>query len=125
MFCSQCGASNTDDAVKCVQCGRDLNAPIQATPSAVIPPRQPAVVNVPNYLVPAILVTVLCCLFTGIPAIVYAAQVNGKLATGDIAGAQQASKNAKMWCWISVGAGILVVIFYVLVGALGFLTHQR
>jgi len=114
VFCSQCGAANADDAVKCVQCGRDLKAPIQAVPTTVIPPDQPLAVNVPNYLVPAILVTVLCCLFTGIPAIVYAAQVNGKLATGDIVGAQEASKNAKMWCWISVGAGLLVAVFYTL-----------
>jgi len=125
VFCSQCGTNNADDAVKCTQCGRDLNAPVRATPSAVIPPGQPVAVNVPNYLVPAILVTVLCCLFTGIPAIVYAAQVNGKLATGDIAGAQLASKNAKMWCWISVGAGLLVVVFYVMVGVLGLVSRQH
>jgi hypothetical protein len=25
---------------------------------------------------------------------------------GDIAGARQASKNAKMWCWIAFGTGI-------------------
>jgi hypothetical protein len=65
-------------------------------------------VNVQNYLVFAILATVLCCLPAGIPAIVYAAQVNGKLAAGDIAGAQAASKNAKMWCWISFGLGLVV-----------------
>jgi hypothetical protein len=52
--------------------------------------------TVPNYLVFAILVTVFCCLPTGIAAIIYAAQVNTKLQAGDIAGAQQASKNAKM-----------------------------
>jgi len=124
MFCSQCGASNADDALKCTQCGRDLNAPLQATPSAVIPPGQAAGVNVPNYLVPAILVTVLCCLFTGIPAIVYAAQVNGKLATGDIVGAQLASKNAKMWCWISLGAGILVDLSWILAVVLGIVSRH-
>jgi hypothetical protein len=51
----------------------------------------------------------------GIPAIVYAAQVNGKLQAGDIAGAQAASKNAKMWCWISLGAGLAVGLIYMLV----------
>jgi predicted secreted protein len=97
---------------------------VRATPSAVIPPGQPAAGNVANYLVPAILVTVLCCLFTGIPAIVYAAQVNGKLATGDIAGAQVASKNAKMWCWISVGAGLLIGVFWVLAVVLGIMSRH-
>jgi hypothetical protein len=84
---------------------------------------QPPGVYVQNYLVFAILTTVLCCLPAGIPAIVYAAQVNGKLQAGDIAGAQLASKNAKMWCWISASAGLAVgVIWGILVG-LGALSN--
>ena len=43
--------------------------------------------NVPNYLVPAILVTIFCCLPVGIAAIIQAAQVNGKLQAGDYEGA--------------------------------------
>lgn len=110
MFCPQCGASNADNAVVCVQCGRSLQ---QAVPQAA-QPGYPAVpqVYVPNYLVFAILTTIFCCLPAGIPAIVYAAQVNGKLQVGDMAGAQMASKNAKMWCWIALGAGIAVVVIY-------------
>lgn len=125
MFCSQCGASNTDDAVKCVQCGRDLKAPIATVPTAVITPGQTPAADVPNYLVPSILVTVLCCLFTGIPAIIYAAQVNNKLAAGDIAGARVASKNAKMWCWISGIVGLLTVGFYMFVVILGVAGRLR
>jgi len=75
-------------------------------------------------LVFAIVVTVLCCLPTGIAAIVYAAQVNAKLAAGDIAGAQEASKNAKMWCWISAGAGLLVGILWALLAILGVMSHR-
>ncbi len=78
--------------------------------------------TVPNYLVFAILVTVLCCLPTGIPAIVFAAQVNGKLQAGDWAGAQAASKNAKMWCWISFGLGLAIIALYVLLIMLGILS---
>src|SRR5437588_8460235 len=119
MFCAQCGANNADTATVCMQCGRNLQAgvapvPLQAT-GVVLPPGA----TVPNYLVFAILTTVLCCLPTGIPAIVFAAQVNGKLQAGDIAGAQAASKNAKMWCWISFGVGLVVGLFYVLVIAVG------
>jgi hypothetical protein len=102
-----------------------LNAPISVTPSAVIPPGQPIGGSVPNYLVHSILVTVLCCLPTGIAAIVYAAQVNTKLAAGDFAGAQQASKNAKMWCWISAAAGILVGLLYLLVGVLSYMSGRH
>lgn len=89
----------------------------------VIPPGASA--NIPNYLVPAILVTVLCCLPTGIAAIVYAAQVNSKVAGGDIVGAQVASKNAKMWCWISAGVGLAVGVLYGIFGFLTFLGHHN
>jgi hypothetical protein len=82
-------------------------------------------VNVPNYLVFAILATVLCCLPAGIPAIVYAAQVNGKLQAGDIAGAQVASKNAKMWCWISAGAGLGVGVIWMILMAVGALSNMN
>jgi len=78
--------------------------------------------TVPNYLVFAILATVFCCLPAGIPAIVYAAQVNGKLQVGDVAGAQIASKNAKTWCLVSAGLGVGLVALYVLMIMLGVLS---
>jgi hypothetical protein len=124
MFCTQCGASNADNAMVCAQCGRSL----QAAPSAPLQPAaipQAPVVDVPNYLVFAILVTVLCCLPAGIPAIVYAAQVNGKLQAGDIAGAQLASKNAKMWCWISAGVGLAVGLLWGILAAIGALSSMH
>lgn len=46
----------------------------------------------PNHLVWAILSTLFCCLPLGIASIVFAAQVNGKHAAGDVAGAQESSK---------------------------------
>ena len=85
-------------------------------PPPLSPPTVPTVaVHVPNYLVPAILVTLCCCLPFGIPAIVFAAQVNGKLSAGDVAGAQEASSKAKMWCWIAFGLGIVSNIIYGLI----------
>jgi hypothetical protein len=80
-------------------------------------------VYVQNYLVFAILATILCCLPAGIPAIVYAAQVNGKLQAGDIAGAQEASKNARMWCFISAALGLGVGLIWGLLAFLGALSH--
>ena len=84
----------------------------------VLPPG----VTVQNYLVFAILATVFCCLPAGIPAIVYAAQVNGKLQAGDVAGAQLASNNAKMWCLISAGLGLGVGGIYIVLVMVGILS---
>ena len=63
--------------------------------------------SVPNYLWQSIVCTVCCCLPFGIAAIVFAAQVNGKLAAGDVAGAMESSRKARLWCWISFGLGLI------------------
>jgi Interferon-induced transmembrane protein/zinc-ribbon domain len=122
MFCTQCGAVNADNASTCARCGRNLSA---GAPVVLQPAMGQPGVYVPNYLVFAILTTVLCCLPAGIPAIVYAAQVNGKLQAGDIAGAQAASKNAKMWCWISLGAGLAVGVLWGILAAIGALSGMH
>lgn len=63
-----------------------------------------------NYLVPAILVTLCCCIPGGIVAIINATQVNSKWAAGDYEGAQKASDTAKQWCIISAVVGLVVGI---------------
>lgn len=75
--------------------------------------------SVPNYLVQSILVTIFCCWPFGIPAIVFAAQVNSKLAQGDYHGAVDASSKAKMWSWISFGLGLTVGLLYLLLAIIG------
>jgi hypothetical protein len=127
MFCSQCGANNVDTAAICVQCGRNLQAPAAPVPLPIQGVVVPAV-SVPNYLVFAILATVFCCLPAGIPAIVFAAQVNGKLQAGDVAGAQIASKNAKMWSLISLGLGLGAIVIWGMLAMLGVIsgiTHSN
>ena len=93
--------------------------------AATVPTRQAAPIvagSVPNYLTQAILVTICCCVPFGIPAIIFAAQVNSKLAAVDLAGAQDASRKARMWCWIAFGLGLLAGLVYVVIGAAqGFL----
>ncbi len=71
--------------------------------------------HVPNYLVHAILVTIFCCLPAGVVSIVFAAQVNGKLAAGDLAGARQDSARAKTWAWVSFGVGLAVGLMGIIV----------
>jgi hypothetical protein len=66
-----------------------------------------------NYMVPAVLATIFCFFPTGIPAIVYANQVNNKLNSGDVYGAQKASDNAKMWMIVTVVVGAVFVFFFI------------
>ena len=81
--------------------------------------------NVPNYLVQSILVTLCCCIPFGIVAIVNAAQVNSKLAANNIAGAQESSQQAKKWCWIGLGTGIVVNLIATVVQVLAAVATQQ
>lgn len=73
-----------------------------------------ATANIPNYLIPAILATVFCCLPVGVVSIIFAAQVSGKIAAGDMAGAMDASRKAKMFMFIAVGLGLLVLVIAII-----------
>ena len=117
MFCPKCGAPNDDNAWKCVQCQTVLQAasPVTGGPPEVIP----------NYLWQAIVCTVCCCVPFGIPAIVCAAQVNSKVAQGDLEGARNSSKNAKMWCWIAFGVGLATSLIYLAAIAIPNLLRAR
>lgn len=115
MYCPNCGVETVDEAKFCNDCGGSLTSDVaEGTPP-----------HVPNHLVWAILVTI-CCLPFGIVSIVYAAQVNGKLAVGDADGARQASENAKLWAWVAFGVGIVLGIpswvgGYAILGPLGLM----
>jgi len=82
------------------------------------PPPAGGTEPVPNYLIPAIL-SVFCCWPLAIVAIIFAAQVNGKVAAGDMAGAVDASKKAKLFSFIAIGIGLAVGIIYLLLTILG------
>ena len=74
--------------------------------------------SVPNYMVPAI-ISIFCCLPLAIVAIIFAAQVNGKVAAGDIQGAMDASKKAKLFSYISIGLGLGLGLIYLILMLLG------
>jgi hypothetical protein len=134
--CPNCGTANPDTASICANCARPLTgvAPQPAAQSYVPPPPPPrapgaavpAGAAVSNYLIPSIFVTLCCCLPFGIVAIIYAAQVNTKLAAGDVAGAMQASRNARMWMLIGAITGVAAMILWiVLAGGSAFVEGFR
>lgn len=94
MYCVHCGAERPDNATVCPSCGRTIQ-------NFSVPQ------NIKNYLVESILVTLCCCLPFGIVAIVYAAQVNSKLALGDGSGAEASSQKARKWALIALILGLI------------------
>lgn len=146
MNCPNCGTSNLENASICVNCGRPLTAggapppPPPAPQASYTPPQAsytpppppgssfgapPPMQQIPNYLWQSIVVTLCCCLPFGIVAIIFAAQVNDKLRRGDVGGAMQASKQAKMWCLIGLACGLVVAILYGLFGGAAIMQGIR
>ncbi len=70
--------------------------------------------TVPNNMVMAIIATVVsvigCCLPHGLVSLMFAMQVGKKEAAGDLEGAKNSAKQAKMWAWISIIVGALTMI---------------
>lgn len=94
-----------------------LRGPVQASPYHPPATQQPAYspgMIIPNYLWQSIVVTIFCCWPFGIPAIVYAAKVDGLRAAGNIHGALAASASAKMWCLVAAGTWLVLIVFWLL-----------
>jgi hypothetical protein len=67
---------------------------------------------IPNHLTGAIMATIFCCQILGIVAIIYASNVNSKIAAGDFAGAQAASDKAEFWMWLAFACGLISTLFF-------------
>ena len=91
------------------------------------PPPSGAPEKIPNYLVPAI-ISAVCCFPLGIIGVIFAAQVNGKVAAGDIAGAIDASKKAKLFSYIFLGLAILgwggYLILWLVIGGMSIFANS-
>lgn len=64
-----------------------------------------------NYMVYAVLATVLCCVPTGIASIIYTNKATAAWTAGKYAEAEAATKSARLWLIVSVcagGVGILI-----------------
>jgi len=106
MKCPKCGAENQASAERCAECGARLS-------------EQPF--KIPNYLLPAILVTVFCCQPPGIVAIVLSAIAMGRRAEGSYERAYDAADAARVWCWIAFWLGFIpaAIVFIFGTGVFG------
>lgn len=74
-----------------------------------------------NYVFPAVMVTLCCCMPFGIVAIIFAASALSKQSSGDFLGAREAASKARMFCWLAFIVGVsLNIILLVVYGAAGF-----
>ena len=73
-----------------------------------------------NYLVWAILCTILCCLPFGIVSIIYSTKVDSLYNAGDYMGAQDAANKAKNFAiWSAVSSAIIIFLYIILVVVIG------
>ncbi len=84
----------------------------QSTQSAQNTQGTPQSTPPPTHLVWAILTTIFCCTPFGIPAIVYAAQVESLFYRGQVAQAKHYSEKAKMWSILAAASILLFAVAY-------------
>ena len=139
MYCPRCGQASKESDRFCGSCGLDLTVyqapqyrPVasyeQVAPYGPVASYGP-LQRIPSYLGWAIAVMILCFWPTGIAAVVYASQVDSKLAARDYFGAQESSRKARMWCWITFAIGVVlwvisIVIFIAIIATLPYTGHE-
>ncbi len=119
-YCTYCGAELQDEVKFCPNCGKDAASECSEPAQPTIQPEAPAYPNQanrvcpPTYLLFSILTTLFCCLPFGIVGIINSASVNGKFISGDIEGAEKASRNAKTWSIVALCCGVLSIVIYII-----------
>jgi len=78
-----------------------------------------------SWLVESILVTLFCCLPFGIAGIVNAARVESRFFAKDYEGAIRASQEAKKWTIVSFAVGLIIILLYIGIVALGVMAKLR
>lgn len=61
-----------------------------------------------------------CCTITGIVGLIFAILGHISAEKGDFADAAKKTKTAKTWFWVGLGLGILFVVLYAILVAIGF-----
>jgi hypothetical protein len=75
--------------------------------------------TVDTWLWQSILATIFCCQPLGIVAIVFAAQAQSAVSSGDARTAREKAATARTWTLVAVGVGLLVFVPFLLFAVLG------
>lgn len=137
-FCTNCGQPIEGDIRFCTYCGSPIpqaeptpppyepQMAYEQQPSYNTQPQQqqssrpqPTGPKPKNYLVLAILSTILCCLPFGIVSIIFSAKVDNYWNAGNYIEAEQASRKAKGWMLAAVITSLVFIILYVVLIAIG------
>ena len=106
-YCPQCGQPNPGSSVDCSNCGYDLHQEPRPRPDpqAVRRPLGRAQ-SLGVMLSLSIAATLLCCLPTGVVAIVYTARAMARRRDGDLEAASHAARIARRWLLVSILLGL-------------------
>jgi uncharacterized membrane protein YvbJ len=127
VYCPSCGAQNPDGAAFCSGCGKKLQQPGGGPQGGSVQQAQPVAGPAPNmlyYMIGAIATTFLCCPPVGIAAIVFALQINTKVAVGDLEGAQKSAKIAMILCAVAAGLGVIGWLIFLMLGGIASLASM-
>ena len=130
VHCAQCGALIKSEAPAAPPPPAQQYVPPPPPPQQFVPPQPPpqqyapppqvqgvnpqmVPLEVPTYMVQAVLVTLFCCLPLGIVSIFKANSVTKKLAAGDIAGALADSKSNRTLLWVGFISGLVITAIYI------------
>lgn len=65
----------------------------------------------PTHLAWSIIAMILCCIPTGIVALVYSSKVSSRWSAGNFEGARRASESASLWIIITIVCGLISIPF--------------
>lgn len=114
MYCPKCGAEYPAGNRFCPKCGAELNPSVGVSTQESQSAQIERETRPNNYLILAIIVTILGCMPAGIVSIVYASRVDRLYNDGRHKEAVKASKKAFKWVVISTILQVVAAIIYLL-----------
>ncbi|EHH23730.1 hypothetical protein EGK_07264, partial [Macaca mulatta] len=110
-FCPCRGGSRLGQFLTTVALPPQYNGPMAGMPGPVTVEHRPLP---KDYMMESVLVTLFCCLLTGLIAIVYSHETRAALGRGDLAQAEEASRKARSLVLFSLLFGVFVSTSWVI-----------